>query len=135
MRSILVALIVGASLFSVYATSRPSQAALEPTADFDLDAILEEALAEHPRVSARRNTPYKVIGNVVRKERGVENGLRSYRCEVSLVLMERKTGTVRALLSGRASGSGPRLEDLEPQVLRSAVRSALRRLDSLDFAR
>jgi hypothetical protein len=135
MRTLLGALIVSASLFTLYTMTRTSMADVDPAGSVDLDAILDEALAEHPRVSARRNTEYKLTGMLVRGERGTENGLRSYRCEVSLVLSERKTGAVRAFLSGRASGSGPRLDELEPKVLRTAVKGALRRLETLELAR
>lgn len=135
MRTLIVALIAGASLFSVYTTTRTSSADVSPDAHPALDVILDEALAGHPRVSANRNTEYKLTGSVVRNERGAENGLASFRCEVSLVLTERKSGSVRAFLSGRASGSGPSPEELEPKVLRTAVASALRRLDALELAR
>jgi hypothetical protein len=135
MRTLIVALIVGASLFSVYSTTRTSSADVDPEVQLELDAILDEALAGNPRVSASRKTEYKLSGTVVRGERGAENGLSSYRCEVSLILSERKSGAVRAFLSGRASGSGPRLDELEPKVLRTAVASALRRLETLELAR
>jgi hypothetical protein len=135
MRTLLVALIVGASLFTLYTTTRTSSADVGPAGAIDLDAILDEALADNPRVSASRDTEFKLSGTIVRGERGAENGLSSYRCEVSLILSERRSGSVRALLSGRASGSGPRLEELEPKVLRTAVTGALRRLEALELAR
>jgi hypothetical protein len=135
MRTLLGALIVSASLFTLYTMTRSSYAHVDPTRSVDLDVLLDEALAENPHVSARRNTEYRLTGSIVSGERGTENGLRSYRCEVSLILTERKTGSVRAFLSGRASGSGPHLEELEPKVLRTAIRGALRRLDALELAR
>ena len=62
MRTLIIALIAGASLFSVYTTARTSSAAVDDTGSLDLDALLDEALADNPSVSARRATRFKVSG-------------------------------------------------------------------------
>lgn len=133
MRTMLGVLVFSASLFTVYAATRTSKADVAVSASPSIDELVEEVLEGDPRVSAKRATRYQLTGSVVNGERSAEGSLRGYRCEVSLILTERETGAVRAILSGRASGSGPRLDELEPKVTRYAVKSALRRLESLDL--
>lgn len=98
-----------------------------------LMAIIEESLSGNELYSAARHTPFRLTGSVVRGEKSTDEGRAVYRCEVSLILMERRTGAVKALLTGRATGSGGRVDELEEKVLRSAVRSALRRLETLEL--
>ncbi|MEM1417647.1 MAG: hypothetical protein AAGH15_22305, partial [Myxococcota bacterium] len=52
------------------------------------------------------------------------------RCEVSVVVAERRGGAVRAMLSGRASGHGASTDELRTRVVRAAVKGALRPLGS-----
>lgn len=135
MRSLLAISALSLSLFAIYTLSQPSSAEIALESNEALMSIIEESLRGNPLYSAARHTPFRLTGSVVRGERSTEQGRAVYRCEVSLILMERRTGAVKALLTGRASGSGPRVDELEEKVLRSAVRTALRRLETLELNR
>lgn len=135
MRSLLAISALSLSLFAIYTLSQPSSAEIALESNEALMSIIEESLRGNALYSAARHTPFRLTGSVVRGERSTEQGRAVYRCEVSLILMERRTGAVKALLTGRASGSGPRVDELEEKVLRSAVRAALRRLETLELNR
>lgn len=133
MRTFLAVSTLSLSLFAIYTLSQPSAAEVAMESNEALMAIIEESLRGNELYSAARHTPFRLTGSVVRGEKSTDEGRAVYRCEVSLILMERRTGAVKALLTGRATGSGGRVDELEEKVLRSAVRSALRRLETLEL--
>lgn len=135
MRHFLAVSTLSLSLFAIYTLSQPSAAEVALESNEALMTIIEESLSGSELYSAARHTPFRLTGSVVRGEKSTEEGRAVYRCEVSLILMERRTGAVRALLTGRAAGSGPSVGELEEKVLRSAVKSALRRLETIELPR
>lgn len=133
MRTFLATSTLMLSIFAIYTLSQPSAAEVAIESNEVLMALIEENLNGNELYSAARHTPFRLTGSVVRGERSTEEGRAIYRCEVSLILMERRTGAVKALLTGRASGSGGSADELEEKVLRSAVKSALRRLEAIEL--
>ena len=105
-------------------------------ADPSLAPALRSALSDElgelrgVRLTNRERARYVLRGAVTHLERApVRTGTR-ISCEVSLVLAERRGGSVRLLLSGRAEAHGGLSDHLEEAVLRAAVRGALRPLGS-----
>lgn len=88
----------------------------------ELDAVRGVRVAPTPRAQ------YVLRGSVTRLEVRGEAERRQLECEVSLVVADRRGGAVRMMLSGRAVARGPEVERLGPQVVRAAVRGALRPL-------
>ncbi|MBX3249137.1 MAG: hypothetical protein KF901_18305 [Myxococcales bacterium] len=92
-------------------------------------ALSEELGAVHGvRVTPTRSAHYVLRGAVTRLEVEGESDRRRLECEVSLIVADRRGGSVRMVLSGRASARGPGVERLQSQVVRAAVRGALRPL-------
>ncbi len=90
----------------------------------ELDALSGVRLAPTPRAQ------YVLRGSVTKLEVRGEAERRQIECEVSLVVADRRGGSVRMMLSGRAVARGPQVERLGPQVVRAAVRGALRPLSA-----
>lgn len=88
----------------------------------ELDAVRGVRVTPTPRAQ------YVLRGSVTRLEVRGEAERRQIECEVSLVVADRRGGAVRMMLSGRAVARGPEVERLGPQVVRAAVRGALRPL-------
>lgn len=81
------------------------------------------------RLTPTRRARYVVRGSVVRLETEASEQGHRVQCEVSLIVAERRGGTVRMMLSGRAAAEGPRGADrLRETALAAAVRGALRPL-------
>lgn len=93
------------------------------------DALTRElgALGNVHVTEQRRRARYVVHGNVTQLDVVDDGGRSRIDCEVSLLVADRE-GNVRAMLRGRASGSGVRVAPLTESVLRAAVRGALRPL-------
>jgi hypothetical protein len=53
---------------------------------------------------------------------------RPYACTVNAVLRDAKTGTMLAIVEGRARGEGAPSPELRKQVLRAAMRSAVNQI-------
>lgn len=80
-------------------------------------------------LTAARRARYVVRGSVVRLDTEPSEEGHRVRCEVSLIVAERRGGTVRMMLTGRAAAEGPRgTEQLRETALAAAVRGALRPL-------
>lgn len=74
---------------------------------------------------AKRAT-FLVHGSVIRYERESDD---RFRCEVSLLIADRRGGSVRMMLEGRAVAEGSKpVAQLRENALRHAVRGALRPL-------
>jgi len=81
------------------------------------------------RVTRARRARYLVGGSVTRFEHRRVAERVEVHCEVSLVVAERRGGSIRMMLSGRATAAGAgATNDLERSALRAAVRGALRPL-------
>lgn len=104
-----------------------------PHAARALRRALEEELATTSGVellSARR-AQWIVRGSVTRLDRSRDDrGVTVVRCEVSLLVADRRGGAVRMLLTGRAGArsADEEVARLESQALRAAVRGAIRPL-------
>src|SRR5690606_23652205 len=92
---------------------------------------LAAALEPHPAVelSPLHSARVVVRGSITRLDRAMVDGRAEVRCEVSLVVAERRGGSVRALLSGRARAQGTPGPRLDSSAIRAAVEGALRPLD------
>lgn len=102
-----------------------------PPAAAALDGALHAALGAHPglRVEGRpERARYRITGSIVEWDtREVLDG-HEFRCAVSIVVADAH-GSVRAMLSGRASARGEGdVEALSERALLAATRSALRPL-------
>ncbi|MEZ4253798.1 MAG: hypothetical protein R3B99_36805 [Polyangiales bacterium] len=99
-----------------------------------VESQLREALNEElgevrgVRVAPTPRAQYVLRGSVTRLEVRGDADRRQLECEVSLVVADRRGGAVRMMLSGRAVARGPEVDRLGPQVVRAAVRGALRPL-------
>ena len=80
------------------------------------------------RVASRDRARWVVHGSVTRLERHDVPGGVEVQCEVSLVLADRSSGNVRAMLNGRAGARGGNIDRLERAAVQAAVRGALRPL-------
>lgn len=81
------------------------------------------------RVTQPRRARYVVGGRVTRLERRRVAERQEVHVEVSLVVAERRGGSIRMMLSGRATAAGAGSPDsLATSALRAAVRGALRPL-------
>jgi hypothetical protein len=96
----------------------------------ELRAALADELAHHPelRLSPMGSANLVVRGSITRLERSRAGDHGQVRCEVSLIVAERRGGAVRAMVSGRASGQGTLGVALDRAVIHAAVRGALRPL-------
>ena len=80
-------------------------------------------------VTGVRRARYVVGGSVTRFERRRVAERMEVHCEVSLVVAERRGGSIRMMLSGQATAAGAGATDaLERSALHAAVRGALRPL-------
>lgn len=116
----------GAASVAVGETASTADPALAPA----LRSALSEELGElrGVRLTDAPRARYVLRGSVTRLERERAGAGTRVACEVSLILAERRGGSVRLLLSGRAEGRGGRSRDLEAAVVRAAVHGALRPL-------
>ncbi len=94
------------------------------------DALAAE-VSMNPRLRLSAPSAARVVvrGSITRLERTSIGARGHVRCEISLVVAERRAGTVRALLRGQASAQGAPGEALDRAVIRAAVRGALGSLD------
>ncbi len=95
--------------------------ALRETLEFELSRL------GGVRMTPARQARYLVGGAVTRFERRRVSGRAEVHCEVSLVVAERRGGSIRMMLSGRATAAGAG-GGLEQSALRAAIRGALRPL-------
>lgn len=97
----------------------------------ELREALSAEMSMNPRLrlSAPRAARLVIRGSITRLERSSVDGRGQVRCEISLVVAERRAGTVRALLRGQARAQGTPGEALDRAVVRAAVRGALGRFD------
>ncbi|HJL03526.1 MAG TPA: hypothetical protein RMH85_13075 [Polyangiaceae bacterium LLY-WYZ-15_(1-7)] len=114
-----------ATAVAIGATSAPERA---------LRGALRQALAQElpsvrgVRLEETRRARYVLRGAVTRMDVRHDDDHTAIDCEVSLIVAERRRGTVRMMLSGRASARGDQVERLRESVVRAAVRGALRPL-------
>lgn len=96
----------------------------------ELRAALADELAHRPemRLAPMRSASLVVRGSITRLERVRSGDHGQVRCEVSLIIAERRGGSVRAMVRGRASAQGTLGIALDRAVIRAAVRGALRPL-------
>jgi len=98
------------------------------------DALRDALSAELGRMRELQVEPaararFVLRGSIVRLDREQAGEGERVRCEVSLIVAERRGGAVRMMLTGRAAAEGgPNRGDLEGAVLQAAVRGALRPL-------
>lgn len=69
-----------------------------------------------------------VRGSLTSLDRSVVDAETRVRCEVSVIVADRKTGAMRMILRGRAEARGSRRDGLYRDAVEAAVRSALRPL-------
>ena len=79
------------------------------------------------RVTALPDARYLVGGAVTRLERRRVAGRSQVHCEVSLIVAERRGGSIRMMLTGQATAAGSG-DTLESSALSAVVRGALRPL-------
>ena len=93
------------------------------------DALSQELLElGGVRLATNGRARFVVHGSVTRLERHeVPDGIEIH-CEVSLLLADRDSGRVRAMLQGRAGARGGNVARLERAAVQAAVRGALRPL-------
>ena len=119
-------------------TERTSIALGAMSAPGAMRAALRTALYEEldavpsVRVTSSRNARYVLRGSVTRM--ASHRQTERLECEVSLIVADRRGGTIRFILEGRAAAHLPTDEAsilrLQPEVMRAAVRGALRSLAS-----
>jgi hypothetical protein len=135
-----------ALVFALFCTARPSAAqrlqalsvAVGETAALaeaaalgpELRVALAEELSQNPdlRLAPLQAASVVVRGSITRLERTSSGSHGQVRCEVSLIVADRRGGSVRAMVSGRASAQGTLGRALDRAVIRAAVRGALRPL-------
>ena len=103
------------------------------TATQSLRDALETQLATlgGVRLTPTRNARYVVRGSVTRLERQDLGHSVQVDCEVSLVVADRRGGSIKMMLSGRAGARGaPTGDTVEQAALQAAVRGALRPLSA-----
>ncbi len=81
------------------------------------------------RLSAPGAASVVLRGSITRLERTAMGARSHVRCEISLIVADRRGGSVRAMLRGRASAQGTPGRSLDRAVIRAAVRGALGSLD------
>ena len=92
-------------------------------------ALSEElTTAEDVHVVDRRRASYVLRAAVTRMDLRRDGQRNRLECEVSVTVEERRTGAVRMMLAGRAMAAGTEVEHLRGNVLRAAVRGAVRPL-------
>lgn len=69
-----------------------------------------------------------VQGSITSIQRSMSGQEARVRCEVSVIVTERKTGSMKMILTGRAEARGPARQELVRDAVEAAVRSALRPL-------
>lgn len=135
------ATILGAALLSTInaadAQGRSTAVAIgETTAPGALRGALRDALRDELggvsgiRLTDARRARYVLRGSVTHIDERRETD--RMECEVSLILADRRGGSIRLILEGRAAARLPQgdaeVARLRPEVLRAAVRGALRPL-------
>jgi len=131
------ALLSGPMLDAASAQGRSTSIAIgETRAPGALGRVLREALRDEldsvagVRVTNARRARYVLRGSITHIDERRESG--RMECEVSLVLADRRGGNIRLILEGRAAARLPRRDEavarLRPELLRAAVRGALRPL-------
>jgi len=138
--SICATILVGALLTTIdgaAAQGRATSIAIgETTAPGPLRSALRDALRDElggvngVRVTDARRARYVLRGSVTHIDERRESD--RMECEVSLILADRRGGNIRLILEGRAAARLPQgdaaVARLRPEVLRAAVRGALRPL-------
>jgi hypothetical protein len=100
-------------------------------ADRDLRNALTDELSTlgGVRVAPEHEARWVVRGSVTRLDRRVVGHAVEVQCEVSLLVADRRGGSVRMMLNGRAGARGGQSgESLDQIALQAAVRGALRPL-------
>ena len=95
------------------------------------DALRDElGVVDGVEVTNARHARYVLRGSVTRID--TEPQSDRIECEVSLILADRRGGNIRLILEGRAGARRPQgaaeVARLRPEVVRAAVRGALRPL-------
>ncbi len=130
-------LLSGSMLGDANAQRRGTAIAIgEMSAPGPLRGALRDALRDElggvdgVQVTNARRARYVLRGSVTRID--AEPQSERLECEVSLILADRRGGNIRLILEGRAAARLPDAEAevarLRPEVLRAAVRGALRPL-------
>ncbi len=131
------ALLSGPMIDAASAQGRSTSIAIgETSAPGALGAELRNALRDelggvaNVRVTNARRARYVLRGSITHIDERRESD--RMECEVSLILADRRGGNIRLILEGRAAARLPQGDDavarLRPEVLRAAVRGALRPL-------
>jgi len=131
------ALLSGSMIDAASAQGRRTSIAIgETTAPSALNGALRDALRDElggvssVRVTSTRRARYVLRGSITHIDERRESD--RMECEVSLILADRRGGNIRLILEGRAAARLPQGEEaitrLRPEVLRAAVRGALRPL-------